>query len=119
MSWIVITNALTVVVIPPLSSWTTHRLLRGSRDAFYFGWIASAIVGGVYLLADGEHPVWTVIAGANAGLAAYLWWRKRKRRKRAPRAYGAKSRALVDAVVRKMRQERQPRRVLRPLPNPG
>ena len=114
-----INNPLKVVVIQPHSSWMTHVFLRGSMSAFYCGWIVSAIVGGVYLLAEGEHPVWTVIAGANAGLAAYLWWRKRKRRKRAPRAYGAKSRALVQALVRRAREQARPRPVLRPLPNPG
>jgi hypothetical protein len=47
---------------------------------------------------------------------AVNWWRKRKRRKRSPKAMGAKSRALLAALVRKAREAARPRPVLRPLP---
>lgn len=48
---------------------------------------------------------------------AWDWWRKRKRRKRtSPKALGAKSRALVAALVRRAREAARPRPVLRPLP---
>jgi membrane protein implicated in regulation of membrane protease activity len=47
-------------------------------------------------------------------LAAWSWWRRRKRR-RAPRALGAKSRARIAAMVTRMR-ERPARPVLRPVP---
>jgi len=42
------------------------------------------------------------------------WWRRR--RKRAPRSYGAKSRALLAAITRTMRERSRPRPVLRPSP---
>lgn len=46
-------------------------------------------------------------------LAAWFWWNRRKRR-RAPRTLGAKSRARIAAMVTRMR-ERPARPVLRPV----
>lgn len=51
-------------------------------------------------------------------LAAYFasrWWRRRKR-KRSPRALGAKSKAQLAALVRKTREAGRPGPVLRPVP---
>jgi O-antigen/teichoic acid export membrane protein len=59
-----------------------------------------------------------LVAAANAW-AWWYWWRRRKKRRRALALLGAKSRALRDAIVRRMRQEHQPRRVLRPHPVPS
>jgi hypothetical protein len=50
-----------------------------------------------------------------AVLFAWIWWRRR-RRDRAPRSYGAKTRALLAAVVAKLRETLKPRPVLRPAP---
>ena len=49
---------------------------------------------------------------------AWFGWleRKRKRRDPAARQLGAKSRALVAALVEKAREAAQPRRVLKPVP---
>ena len=50
-----------------------------------------------------------------AGIAAVLWWlSRRKRRDRARRWLGAKSKALRDAIVRKARELSVPRPVLAP-----
>lgn len=47
-------------------------------------------------------------------LAAWFWWKRRKRR-RAPRTLGAKAKARIAAMVTRMR-ERPARPVLRPVP---
>lgn len=67
-------------------------------------------------LLDGSY-VLAVITGTGAVIAAWLWWKNRRRRKdRAARSMGAKSRALVAALVRKAREAARPRPVLRPVP---
>jgi hypothetical protein len=57
-----------------------------------------------------------VVNGLGALLAAWEWWKRRRRKDRAPRAYGEKSRALVAALVRRAREAARPRPVLRPIP---
>jgi hypothetical protein len=60
-----------------------------------------------------------LLCAANAVCAvvcAWKLWRGRRRRKRAPRAYGAKSRALIARLVRKAREAARRRPVLRPVP---
>jgi hypothetical protein len=52
--------------------------------------------------------VWSI-----AGLA---WWWWRNKRRKAPQAHGAKSRARIAALVRKSRQAAKSRPVLRPVP---
>lgn len=55
----------------------------------------------------------------NAVLAVFFlttWWRGRRRRGRVPRSYGAKSRALLAAVVRVLRERAKPGPVFRPQP---
>ena len=113
----VITNLMLAVVIPPASSVSLK--LAGWRwfswPAVFCGWTGSAVYGTCYLATHGQW-LWALAAGANAGLAIFLWWRRGRRRKRAPRAYGAKSRALVAALARKAREAAIPRPVLRPVP---
>ena len=111
-------NLMTAVVIPPLSSGATRWALGSSRDAFYCGWLVSALFGCGWMMFHQQWG-WMGAAAGNALLAGFLWWRKRRRRKRAPRAYGAKSRALIQNLVRRAREQARPRPVLRPLPNPG
>lgn len=50
--------------------------------------------------------------------SGWSWWkhRKNRKRKRAASLVGAKSRARIEALVRKTREAGQPRRVLRPVP---
>ena len=49
-------------------------------------------------------------------LAAVMWWLSRRKRKRSPKLTGAKSRALLAAVVARMRETLKPRPVFRPAP---
>ena len=115
----ILIDSQTAIVIPPGVSWVAHRALRSTRSAFYCGWVTSAIFGCTGLAAQGDW-VFSGIAAANAIFAAYLWWRYRnKQRKRAPRAYGAKSRALIGKLIRKTRETAKPRPVLHPAPQGG
>jgi hypothetical protein len=72
-------------------------------------------------VAYGTDRIWVEWAiGSGWMLAGFLLWHHRRRkRRRALALLGAKSRALRDAIVRRMRRERQPRRVLRPHPVPS
>jgi membrane protein implicated in regulation of membrane protease activity len=51
-----------------------------------------------------------------AVLAAWLWWRGDRRKRKGAALIGAKSRALRDAIVRRAREAARPRPVLRPAP---
>ena len=85
------------------------------RSRLYEGW-ACAGAGGVLSFGLGHQPVPAAISALQLLLAVFLWWLSRRRRKRAPKAMGAKSRALLAAVVAKMRERTRPRPVLRPAP---
>jgi len=107
-----ILNIALVIVIPPGWSWLCGRLVRRYRANFYQGRIGAAI-GDALASAFYQQWLWVLLAAANAGVAIVLWWLSRRRRKRAPRSYGAKSRALVAALVRKARKNARPRPVPR------
>jgi hypothetical protein len=111
-----IQNIVLVTVAPPVLSWLWQqvlgRVLRGVRFRFYQGWIGAAVSGGFGFAWDRQW-LWFLLAAANAGVAIVLWWLSRRRRKRAPRAYGAKSAALVAALVAKAREAARPRPVPR------
>lgn len=55
-------------------------------------------------------------AGLSAAIALVIWYRKRRGRKRAGSVLGAKSRALIAALVSRAREAGTPRPVLRPVP---
>jgi len=61
---------------------------------------------------------WVPVMAFGAMLNAWHCWRywNRRKRKRAPALAGAKSRARVAALVRKVRETARPRKVLRPVP---
>jgi LPXTG-motif cell wall-anchored protein len=89
-----------------------YRLIR-RPFRFYAGWIGGSVFNSASFLATGPR-VYALGGAANALLAAFLWWLSRRRRKRAPRSYGAKARALLAAIVSKAREVAKPRPVLRP-----
>lgn len=65
---------------------------------------------------------WWPVGAANlavAIVAAWMLWRWRDRRRRAPRAYGAKSWARITALTRKARETSRPRPAGRPAPQGG
>lgn len=63
----------------------------------------------------GSWPL-AAINGLGALLAAWEWWKRRRRKDRAPRMLGYKARAAIAALVRKVRESAKPRPVLRPVP---
>ena len=91
-----------------------HRLYRNPAVNLTAGGIST-------LLANSVGSRWrdALIGAAWAVIGmVWLWWRRHKR-KRAPRAYGAKTRALLARLVKKSREAAQPRPVLRPVPQSG
>jgi hypothetical protein len=57
-----------------------------------------------------------VISVGYIAAAVVIWHRRNRRRRRTAALIGAKSRALRDAMVRRVRETAQPRPVLRPVP---
>ena len=106
---------------PPVygALWSALTGVAGSptsrRTWFYLMWASSAGVTAVIGLAAGQW-LGAGIATVSLAVALILWWLSRRRRKRAPRAYGAKSAALVADLVRRAREAARPRPVLRPAP---
>ena len=92
-----------ILSIPLPSADPTCWELMAAADVL---WLAAALL---------EHDwPWAVL---NAALLAFCLWmrnRNRRNRRRARDMYGAKSRALLAAVVRKAREAAQPRPVLVP-----
>lgn len=104
------------VASPPVASFGWHMLLRSSVAAFLGGWLAAS-AGGIIVGSIERDVYWGSGSAVSCVICvAAWWWRKRRGRKRAPRAYGAKSRALLAALVRKAREAGKPRPSLRPVP---
>lgn len=93
-----------------------HLMARGRTVwGFWGSWITASACT---VLADalaGYLPA-TAVAAASTIFAVIMWWLSRRRRKRAPKLAGAKSKAILAAVVAKMRECLKPRQVLRPQP---
>jgi hypothetical protein len=81
-------------------------------------WRGDALaIGGDLLMGTGDVVArnW-VFAAAFFALAAFVVLNRwRRKRRRSPRSLGAKARALLAAVVARMRQSLKPRHVLRPV----
>lgn len=61
--------------------------------------------------------VGALVSTVLAVVVLWDWWnRRRKRKDRAPLALGAKIKAIIDGMVRKVREAGKPRLVLRPVP---
>jgi hypothetical protein len=102
---------------PPVFAVTLSYLFRSRPDPSRFAesW-ACAAIGGILAFAVAREPVPLAVSAGQLLVAAVLWWLSRRRRKRSPKLAGAKSRALLAAVVAKMRQSLKPRPVFRPAP---
>ncbi len=106
-------------VWPPLMG-LAYALIRSRyggdfRGRVYVMWaFAAAWNIGVDLYTAQWLPM--ACSGANLTLAVWLYWRHRRKRDRAPRAYGFKSRARIAALAAKAREAARPRPVLRPVP---
>jgi hypothetical protein len=109
---------LTVVNIVAAVSYLGASALAGltGRDhrPILAAWAGATALLFVIGLVVPDHS-WTGFDLGAAAIAAWLLWRRRKR-KRALRELGAKSRARLAALVRKARESAKPRPVLRPVP---
>lgn len=89
------------------------------RDEFLKAWpwtSATGVVGGL-LSAVFDHTGWDYAAGAAVSFVAALFfrWFNRRRRDKAAKLIGDKSRQILDAMARRMR-ELAPRPVLQSVP---
>jgi hypothetical protein len=95
--------------------------LAGRRPEFGYWWYGAWTIIDIGLLVfnivtgDWGWAAWMAFVTA---ATAWSWWdsRRKRRRRRAMAAAGAKTRAIRDAMVRKVRQAGRPRPVLRPVP---
>lgn len=104
---------------PPVWALLCLWLLTGRRcslDPVAWPW-ACAAAGG---LIDDLAGRWWLAGAVNlcqVAIAVLIWWYRRRRdRRKALAALGAKSRALRDALVRRAREAARPRPVLQPAP---
>lgn len=113
-----VVNLLIGIAAPLGSGLLWSGLLPGRRPRFAKlaqDWLGGAAGGAIYgLLTHGI--AYTAGCALSALAAVAYWWWKRRRRDRAPRLLGEKSRALIAALVAKVRESARPRPVLRPVP---
>jgi hypothetical protein len=98
-------------------------LRRRGRIEHWPEWAANTAGAAVLAASAATQGQWAWMAAMilTAIGSAWVWWHhwKRRKRRRALAMLGAKSRALIAAMVRTMRRERKPSRVLRPHPVPS
>ena len=90
---------------PPLAGYVCRCVLRLSLfSSFYEAWTYGAIGSGFAWIFPPDSSIrYAGLSWLGAIVAAYCWWLSRRRKKRAPRSYGAKAAALIAALVRKVR----------------
>ena len=120
MSTLTILGITWAVAWPPVWApswlWVTRRLLGVRPPGGYWGsWITASVTTVLTQASGGDLPATLVSVGSTV-FAVIMWWLSRRRKRRAPRAYGAKSALLVAAVVARMREALHPRPVPRLAP---
>jgi hypothetical protein len=116
-----LTSLLWALLWPPLFGSVAWKLLlfNGPRvfswESFWEGYFSGACASLITFSVDWA-PVPFVISAGQLVLAVVMWWLSRRKRKRSAKLIGAKSRALLAAVVARMRGAAKPRPVLRPVP---
>jgi hypothetical protein len=112
----VIADILFAAFWPPAWAFLWPRIARrtglGADVKTGEAWVGGA--AGAMIGCAGDWPAFTC-AAVNLLIGVWLWQRNRRKRKRAPRFYGLKSRALVAAVVRRAREAGRFRPPLRPV----
>ena len=91
-------------VFQPFYAWLNR--LRGKpygRREFLKDWLwVAAAYSVIFALQRYALPWPSTGAGVSAAVAAWLLWRRKHKRRRAPSLAGAKSRALIAALIRQM-----------------
>lgn len=113
MSGWVLAEVLQAALAPATMSAAVGFFFRraGYRWPFCAGWFCAS-VNCCVAEAAAQDLLALCIAGANALLAAFFWWRRRLGR--GPRAAGARTKAILARMVRKMRESAVPRLVPEP-----
>ena len=101
------------LVLPPAVAFMYQEVLH---HKFFPAWMSSACGGIIVAFAGSPDLAWFTGSAVSLAVAVALWWYRRRRRDPAARQFGAKSRALVAALVDRAREAAKPRRVLRPAP---
>jgi hypothetical protein len=108
-------EALLAAATPPVAAflWAIFDRLIHAPQRFVGTWISSGAVGLVVGIAE-KDMAWLVGSAVSVAVGVAIWWWRRKDRKRAAKALGAKSCALVAALVERAREAARPRPVLQP-----
>ena len=108
-------DALLALAVPPFAAcvWTVIDRLIHAPQRFVGTWISSGAVGIVVGILN-KDAGWFTGSAVSLVIGLAIWWWRRKDRKRAAKALGEKSRALVAALVQRAREAAQPRPVLQP-----
>ncbi len=117
MTFLVVTGMLLLGA----GSETVMRRIAATRPLagvwWYGSWAVTETVLAAFFAAEGNWG-WAAVMGVCAavnGIQCRNHWNRRKR-KRAAALAGAKSRARIAALVARVRETANPRRVLRPVP---
>lgn len=102
------------VFLPPAAAGV-YQLIPWGRVQFTTEWIVVAAADTVIGLISWQ-PGYATGGAVSLLVALIIRWFNRRRRDRAAKFIGAKSRAIRDALVRRMR-ELAPRPVLQPVPH--
>jgi hypothetical protein len=108
------------IIWPPVWApgwmWATRRLLGGRPLGGYWGsWLTASVTTLAEQALAGDLPA-ALVGIASTVFAVIMWWLSRRRKRRAPKLAGAKSKALLAAIVARMRETLKPRPILRPVP---
>jgi len=106
-----------VVLTIPVVMWINWK--ADERPMFGYLWYGIWMVADVAVAATSlaKHDMASfLILAACAVINGIMWWnfRKRRKKKKAAALAGAKSRARIEKLVRKVREKAQPRPVLKP-----
>jgi len=117
VKWFIFAAGIAWGPVGALAWWCAYRLRIFRRAAVRFttDWLA---IAATTVVISAIQRNWFLMSGTVASFVIALivrWWNRRKRRNAAA-LIGAKSRALRDALVRKVRESATPRPVLRPVP---
>src|SRR5260221_495187 len=123
MSWIDIVWTVCWSPAYAIGGTILHRRLPGLWKLPWPQTVANGLMAGglgtVTGYAIGQLWIPVAIGAAWLALGVLLWWHRRRKRRRALALLGAKSRALIAAMVKRVREQRKPSRVLRPSPVPS
>jgi hypothetical protein len=106
---------LALVVMGSVGAATALDIRHGASSGKSWGWLALADAASVAFWAL-QRAWWLAALVAAFGVSSSWWHWRRRRRQKAPRPLGGKSKAARAKLVRSVREAAKPRPVLRPVP---